>query len=87
MSSILYAHKRCPERTHRRTGHEILWGQTLVCPTRGLDECRGGWGVRWHSPPRKFGNVESRKCHFLRFEDEIVPFLMLFCRLEQIVFT
>ena len=61
---------------HRRTGQEI-WGggQMLVCPTRSVDECRRG--VRGHPPPGKFLNVESRKCNFPRFEDEIVPFLML----------
>ena len=35
-------------------------------------------GIRGHPPPGKFGNLESRKCHFPRFEDEIVPFFNAF---------
>ena len=41
---------------HRRTGHEILGGgQTLVCPTRGLDECRSG-------SPGAFSPAKILKC-------------------------
>ena len=41
---------------HRRTGHEIFWGgQTLVCPTRGLDECCRG-------SPGAFSPAKILKC-------------------------
>ena len=39
-------------KMYHRTGHEILGGQTLVCPTRGLDECRRGSPGEFS--PRKF---------------------------------
>ena len=62
----------------RLTCREILEETDAREPDeRCIRECRRGSGGIL-APSGKFCNVESRYCHFLRFQNEIVPFLMLF---------
>ena len=51
------------------------WADVSLPDEPHSHDCRRG--VRRHPPQGKFLN-ESGKCHFPRFEDEIIPFLTPF---------